>query len=174
MLGISPGLHACSYCVLAYHGSAALADPIDADVLHGGRRTPGRPFDVGKHAWVHHMILAIVCERNPPLVVAFGPACDPREPQEHVDAVKTLVHMLSMTVGATVIDLSDKRELRDALHVSNDRGIRPAVCAGIRGKVQTRDRRILLATAAALGGGARRHLAGQTQGGIAAALGAPS
>ena len=171
VLGISPGLRALSYCVLAYHQGATLADPIAADVLHGGKSRPGVVFNLAAHARVHHMILAVVCERNPPMLVALGPACDPSEPQEHVDAVKTLIYILAVTAGATIVDVSDRKALRAALGVPTDRGIRPAVCAGIRGRVQTRDRRILLATATALAGASQRPQVAP-RGGIHAHLGA--
>lgn len=150
VLGISPGLRSLAYCVLVFRDDSPVAEQIDADVNRGGRGKPKNPFELTRFARVHALILDIVLDRNPPAIVVIGPS-EP-EPPEYLDAVRAMVFSLAVALRIPVVDLAEPKALNSALGVATDRALKIAVSDRVKGRVQTRDRRQWLATAAAVAG----------------------
>lgn len=151
VLGVAPGLSELAYSVLACYPDAVLVDPIDADVLHGGRGgPPASVIALQRRTHVHHMILGLVFERHTPALVVLGPASKTNEPDEHVNGVRMLLRVIAEGVRVPVIELPDKLDMIAALG-ADQRSWRRSVDDRLREPI-SHDRRIVLATATALAG----------------------
>lgn len=104
-LGIAPGLKALAYSVIRADSPPC---PVDHDVLLGGR-IKGSLADLPKKAHVHALVLEVVLERDPPDVIAIGPACNVKEPLEHVQAAIAMLSQLADRVGVQILLVSEER-----------------------------------------------------------------
>jgi hypothetical protein len=120
VIGVAPGLKALSYSVIDL--APAIPVIIDKDVLLGPRIKEGL-VDLVKKAYVHYLILDVVFERElepigrdprPKAVLAIGPACNPKEPVEHVSAVRLMLTTLTNKFKVPVVQV-DEPELKRAL-----------------------------------------------------------
>lgn len=152
-LGIAPGLRALGYAVLHFNG-APRAELLDADVLHAGRGITVRDaMDAARRIHAHRLILDVVLQRNPPAVMVLGPQADAAEPPEHVAVVRLGLMALGQAFRIEVIDLHDLDALHEALGVDGPKGVAPLLRTLVKGpSAAPRDRRLLLATAAAVAG----------------------
>lgn len=155
-LGIAPGLHALGYSVLCFNG-AARAELLDADVLHAGRgMAPKDALDIARRCRAHRLILDVVLSRNPPAIIVLGPQAEPKEPPEHVAIIRLGLMALGQAVRVEVADMGDPEALYSALGVVGSKGLAAKLRASVVGpSAVPRDRRILLATAAAVAGSLR-------------------
>ena len=152
VLGVAPGLSELAYAVLAYHSGALQADPVDSDVLHAGRGpVPTSIWQITTRSRVHHMLLGIVCERHTPALMVLGPAVKPKEPIEHVQAVRLILRAIAAGLHIPVVELPEKADMLLALG-ADQRSWRRAVTDGLRQPLASQDRRIVLATASAIAG----------------------
>jgi hypothetical protein len=157
VLGISPGLHALAYSVLEYNGQPT-AELLDADVLHAGRgMTPRDAIEIARRCRAHRLVLDIVLSRNPPGAIALGPQAEPREPPEHIAIVRLALMTLGQAFRVTVYDFGDKRKLYEALglRMTEQRQFGGRIRTAIGGVPVSRDKRVVLATAAAVAAGLR-------------------
>lgn len=155
-LGIAPGLHALGYAVLHANG-APRAEILDADVLHAGRGLTVRDaMEVARRCRAHRLILDVVLSRHPPGIIVIAPPAEPAEPPEHVAVVRLGLMALGQAFRVEVYDLGDPAALYAALGVEASKGIPSRLRSAVAGpSAVPRDRRILLATAAAVAGAAR-------------------
>jgi len=152
-LGISPGLRALGYAVLHING-APRAELIDSDVLHAGRGiSVQNAIDVARRVHAHRLVLDVVLDRNPPAVVVLAPQADPREAPEHIALVRLGLMALGQAFRVPILDLHDPEALYAALGVEGSKGVASTLRDAVRGpSAVSRDRRVLLATAAAVAG----------------------
>lgn len=148
ILGIAPGLRALAYSVVDM--SRPVPSRIDEDVLLGGRLAP--MADLAKKAFVHAMILGVVFERDPPVAVAIGPACNPKEPPEHLAAVRVMLTQLARAAGVRVEDITEPR-MNELLVPEPRESLGKLVNRHFRAERVSSDRRLVLASAIALSGG---------------------
>lgn len=104
VLGISPGLKALAYSVIR---GGDPPYPVDHDVLLGGR-VKSSTADLSKKAHVHELVLSVVLERDPPQVIAIGPACNSKEPPEYVQAAIAMLNREAMRIGVSVTHVSEE------------------------------------------------------------------
>lgn len=152
VLGVTPGIRALSYVVLDVSG--ALPVSIDHDVLTGGR-IKETLADLAKKAYVHGLILSVVLERDPPLMLAIGPACNPKDPPEHVLAARAVLTALAMRFRVQVVDVSEE-DVHRALAPEAGVSLSRIVHRHLSGMIGSNDRRVAMAAAVALT--ARKHL----------------
>jgi hypothetical protein len=125
VIGVAPGLKALTYSVLEFQPELP-ATCIDKDVLLGPK-LPGKDdepgflkglVDIAKKAYVHHLILEVVFERalvpfgrapKPRAALAIGPPCNPREPSQHVDAVRVMLSTLAHRFSLPVTGVSESQ-----------------------------------------------------------------
>lgn len=152
-LGITPGIRSLGYCVLQVNQNRR-AELVDTDVLHAGRRTPAHDAaDVARRTRSHHLILDVVLRRNPPAVIALGPSADAKEPPEHVGLVRLGLVALGSALAVRVVDLGSQEAILEALSTTTSKGLATRLRTVIvGGNAVPRDRRLLLATAAAVAG----------------------
>ncbi len=103
VIGVAPGLKSLAYSVLDFSGSKPTA--IDQDTLFGPRVGQGL-VNLAKKAYAHRLILDVVFERDPPTALAIGPAWNPKEPPEYVDAVGIMLEALAQASRVQVMKLS--------------------------------------------------------------------
>lgn len=165
VIGVAPGLKALTYSVLEFQPELP-AVVVDKDVLLGPK-LPGRDdepgflkglVDIAKKAYVHHLILEVVFERalvpfgrapKPKAALAIGPPCNPREPPEHVAAVRVMLTHLAQRFSLPVTQIGEPRMQRTLsaspheswIRVSNRRLDIP---------LDTKDPKLVLAVAVAL------------------------
>src|SRR5882724_10195824 len=132
VIGIAPGLKALTYAVLEFSPLVTdLSEVLDKDVLLGPKLA-GRDdeagflnglVDLAKKAYVHHLILDVVLERalvpfgraaKPWGALAIGPPCNPKEPPEHVAAVRVMLSHLASRFQIPVAQVDESR-MRAAL-----------------------------------------------------------
>jgi hypothetical protein len=151
VLGIAPGVQALAYSVVAFNG-VPLGHPIDCDVLHGGRAPQSQStFALAKRCRVHHLVLGVVLDRNPPGVIAVGPPVTPKEPPEYVAAIRLMIGALAAGFNVPVVDVPDRRQLMEAI-AEGERSLWGAVKKNLSVPLGSRDQRILLATGTAVAG----------------------
>lgn len=152
-LGIAPGLRALGYAVLQANG-APRAELLDSDVLHAGRGiTVQNAIDVARRVHAHRLVLDVVLARNPPGIVVLAPQADLAEPPEHIALVRLGLMALGQAFQVRILDLHNPADLYEALGIESSKGIAPTLRASVRGPTAVpRDRRVLLATAAAVAG----------------------
>jgi hypothetical protein len=150
VLGVTPGIKSLAYVVLDASGERPTS--LDHDVLTGGRlKKDSSLAELGKKAYVHGLILSVILERDPPLMVALGPACNPKDPPEHQTVARMVILGLAKRFGVTVVDVSD-------LDVQQDLSPEPGVSLArvvhkrLLGALGSNDRRIVLAAAVGLVG----------------------
>lgn len=148
VIGVAPGLNALAYAVIEA-GDATLC--VDHDVLHA------RPLSVEsirnpyKRSRIHQMVLGVVAERYPPALLVVGPVADPKEEPDHVQASRDV--LAAMAVHFRVpIETIDSREAVLAAHGTGIRSMGRSVNRCLDEPLDSRDRRIVLAAAAALSG----------------------
>jgi Holliday junction resolvasome RuvABC endonuclease subunit len=148
VLGIAPGLKSLAYSVMSVEGS--VLTPVDHDILLGGYLKKSVAA-LAKKAYAHTLILDVVFERNPPTVLAIGPACNPGEPVEHLDAVRTMLSLISSRFGvrATVFD---DESMQAALGLKPKETLGRAVTRVLGAPLDSADRRLVLAAGIALAG----------------------
>lgn len=149
VLGVTPGIRALSYVVLDFSGSMPVS--VDHDILTGGRLKEKSLADLGKKAYVHGLILSVVLERDPPLALAIGPACNKKDPPEHVLAARAMLLMLAGRLGIRVVDVSEG-DISRALDPKPGVSLSRVVHEHISGLVGSYDRRVVMAAAVALTG----------------------
>jgi hypothetical protein len=152
-LGISPGLKALGYAVLHFHGGPR-AEVVDSDVLHAGRGiNVSNAIDVARRVHAHRLVLDVVLSRNPPAVVVLAPQADPRELPEHIALVRLGLMAIGQAFQVQVVDLHDPETLYMALGIDSSKGVASVLRGSVKGPTAVpRDRRVLLATAAAVAG----------------------
>ena len=133
---------------------APSAELVDSDVLHAGRGITIRDaVDAARRIHAHRLILDVVLARNPPGVIVLGPQAEPAERPEHVAIVRLGLMALGQAFTIRVIDLNDHEALYAALDITGPKGLASRLRAAVAGPgAVPRDRRILLATAAAVAG----------------------
>ena len=159
VLGVVPGLAKLAYAVLSFR-TESVAVPIDCDVLHATGHSATAPmWKISRSARVHHMIMGVVCNRDPPAALSLGPALDPSEPKNHVEAVRTVLSTMALGLRARCVTFETEKELRRTFsrHYGEDmyigeRGLRMAVRCSLASPLPTKDRRVVLAAAVALAG----------------------
>lgn len=148
VLGIAPGLDALAYSVVWWKESGD-AVTVDTDVLRcrplslEGKRNPD------KRSRVHQLVLSVVTERFPPTQICIGPQLDPREPELHVQATLMMLRAIAAAAQVPVLRIETEAELFRRLEARPPR-LGPAVQRRLTAPIGTRDRRIVLATAAAV------------------------
>lgn len=159
VLGVAPGLSSLAYSVVSFRSEILVGDAIDCDVLHGNGQSEAAPvWQVTKAARVHQMIMGVVFDRDPPAALALGPPCDPNEPKRHVKIVEETLAGLAMALGAQVVRYKTEEQVLQALIHAFDgrldigeRGLRKAVRCSLSEPLPSKNRRIVMATAAAVG-----------------------
>jgi len=171
VIGVAPGLKALTYSVTEFRPNER-PSVIDKDVLLGPK-LPGRDdelgflkglVELGKKAYVHHLIMEVVLERalvpvghriaRPRGLLVIGPACNPKEPTEHVMAVRVMLRALAGQFGAPAEDLTEP-EMQEILEPSPRESWFRVANRTIDERLDTDDRKIVLAVAVSLAGGAR-------------------
>lgn len=161
MLGVAPGLAYLAYSVLSLRGDPPVATLVDCDVVHSTGHVETAPiWALSRSARVHHMIMGVVFDRDPPATVCLGPAVDPEEPERSIEQVRTVLSSLAMGLRARVVSFETEDEVRGVLGESvgmevGERGMRKAVRCSLTAPMPTRNRRVLLATAIGLAGAHR-------------------
>lgn len=155
-LGIAPGLHSVAYSVVATVAAASCPSylkPIDADVLHAGRGlTPRDAWEIARRCRAHRLVLDIVLDRHPPAVLAFGPPCDPTEDPANVALVRLALRTIGDLLRIPVYDFGTYDLLQAAFTVDDPRAVSAYVRRAVNRAPLSRDKRVLLATAAAVAG----------------------
>lgn len=121
---------------------------VDSDILYARTLMEGAA-GVIKRFNVHRLVLGVVTERYVPLVLAIGPNSDSSEPSDHVETMCNLLRAMATGVGIRVRDMRTKADICAVLGV-RETGIGRAVNKNLHRGLASRDRRIVLATAAAL------------------------
>lgn len=151
-LGVAPGLSALAYSVVQFTNGSSLGRPVDSDVLHAARGiTAQSAWEVAKRCRAHHLILDVITERHAPAVVGIGPPLNPAEAPEHVAAARLLVTALAAALRLPVVSVLETEALLAALG-SSERTLNRAVSRELSVPLGSRDRRIVLATGAAIAG----------------------
>lgn len=168
VIGIAPGLKALTYSVLEFSRTAPTL-VLDKDVLLGPK-LPGRDDEAGflkglvgltKKAYVHHLILEVIFERvlvpfgsakKPWAALAIGPPCNPKEPPEHVAAVRVMLTHLAHRFQVPVAHVDESRMQEALLPTARESWLR-VVNRSINEPLDTQDRKTVLAVAVALTGG---------------------
>jgi hypothetical protein len=127
---------------------AGQAVAVDSDVLYARTLLEGAA-GVIKRFNVHRLVLGVVTERYVPMTLAIGPNADNSEAQEQVDAMCALLRAMAAGVRITVFEVRTKPALCGVLQVK-ETGIGRCVNRSLHRGLASRDRRIVLATAAAL------------------------
>lgn len=170
VIGVAPGLKALTYSVLdIQRGLPAVV--VDKDVLLGPRlpsRDDGPGFlkalvDLGKKAYVHHLIMEVVLERalvplghrsqKPRGLLVIGPACNPKEPPEHVAAVRVMLGALAAQFSVQADEVDEPRMQALLLPSPRESWFRVAN-RSLDMPLDTDDRKIVLAVAIGLAGSA--------------------
>lgn len=141
VLGIAPGLKSLAYSVMSSAGTSL--SPIDHDILLGGHLKKSLA-DLSKKAYAHALILDVVFERNPPAVLAIGPACNAGEPPEHLWAVRTMLEALAGNFGVRIASLDESR-MQEALNQGPKETLGRAVNRAVGAPSDSSDRRLVLA-----------------------------
>ncbi len=168
VIGVAPGLKALTYAVLEFSRTGPPV-VLDKDVLLGPK-LPGRDDEAGflkglveltKKAYVHHLILEVVFERvlvpfgrakKPWAALAIGPACNPKEPPEHVHAVSLMLTHLARRFQIPTTPVTESRMQEILLPAHRESWFR--VCnRSIAEPLDTEDKKSVLAVAVALAGG---------------------
>ena len=102
-----------------------------------------------KRSRVHQLVLSVVAERFPPAQISIGPQIDPREPELHVQATLVMMRAVAAAMGVPILRIETEAELFRRLEARPPR-LGPAVQRRLTAPIGTRDRRIVLATAAAV------------------------
>ena len=145
IIGVAPGLSALAYSVIVVDMNRAVV--VDADVLHA--RPLSSEVSLQKRRRVHQLVLGVVFERHMPLVLSIGPPVDPLESPASVQAVEELLSTIAQFAQIRVVRYADKQAVVTALAADRTKQIGRAVSSFIR-TLPSRDRRVVLATAAAL------------------------
>lgn len=151
-----PGLAALAYSVLSFRPHELRADPVDCGVLRArGHSDSADQWCIGRSTRVHRLIMGVVFERDPPAALAIGPAFSPKEPASHVLCVATMLAALAMGLRAHVEQLGDEAKIRAALTdivgwKVGQRAMRQVVSESLTEQLPSANRRVVVATAAAL------------------------
>ena len=139
--------------MLSFNG-APRAELLDSDVLHAGRGITVRDaLDVARRVHAHRLVLDVVLQRNPPAIVVIAPQADLAEPPEHIALVRLGLMAIGQAFNVQVIDLHDPAALYATLGIAGSKGLASTLRSAVRGpSAVPRDRRVLLATAAAVAG----------------------
>ncbi len=155
VLGIAPGLKSLAYSVLDI--SKGYARCVDHDVLLGGRiKNLNSLAEFAKKAYVHALILDVVFERDPPIALAIGPACNPKDPELHLSAVTLMLKTLANKFGVQVLPV-DAALMDQILTPSPRESLLRVVNRRLTAPLDSDDRRQVLATAVALVGSVVLH-----------------
>jgi hypothetical protein len=172
VLGVVPGLSACAYSVVAIRYDRILGEIIDCDVLHGNDKPITAPaHEVARSARVHQLVLSVVVGRDPPAALAIGPPYSAKEPDRNVNAVRATLEALvfALSERVRIVNFETELELREAFEPIysapvGERTLKKAVRSVLRTPIPANNRRIMVATAAAL---AAAHLIRTETGGQA-------
>lgn len=155
-MGITPGLSSVGFCSLAFSPDGGIR-PVEYDILIGTRPSQRKKLGIPepsafsslaelvKRFRVHGYILEILMERHEPVCVAIGPPAKTREPAEFSVAATMAIQTMGQLIGIPVYQV-DKRQINSyfpGAHFARDIQERMAT------KVESTDRRILLAAASA-------------------------
>lgn len=146
VLGIAPGLKSLAYSVLSVDGQSVT--PIDHDILLGGHLKKSLA-GLAKKAYAHALILDVVFERNPPAVLAIGPPCNPGEPSEHLEAVRTMLALVSGQFGVRIAPI-DEPLMTTELELAPKETLGRAVNRALGAPLDSSDRRLVLAVGIAI------------------------
>lgn len=150
ILGIAPGLKSIAYSVLSVtSGQDGKVTTVDHDVLLGGRLNS--LANLAKKAYVHALVLDVVFERDPPEVLAIGPACNPKEPLPHVWAVRVMLSELAHKFGVRVVDV-DEALMTSTLDPSPRESLARCVNRRLGSPLDSDDRRLVMAVGVAMTG----------------------
>ncbi len=177
VIGVAPGLKALTYSVLEIRQNAP-PTVLDKDVLLGPK-LPGRDDEAGflkalvglsKKAYVHHLIMEVVLERalvpvghriqKPRGLLVIGPACNPKEPPEHVLAVRVMLRALAGQFTVPVEDVGEA-DMQQILEPSKRESWFSVANRTIDEPLDTDDRKIVLAVAISLTGGVLARQSGR-------------
>jgi hypothetical protein len=121
---------------------------VSSEVLHTGKRLDvASAWQIAMRCRAHHMLLEIVMRRKPPSVIAIGPPADKHEPEDQVMAVRLLLFGLGKGLGLDVRSYETQEDLAVALDKKG------SIAKLVQSRLNTgapRDRRVVLAAAAAL------------------------
>lgn len=168
VIGVAPGLKALTYSVIETQpGLPAVV--VDKDVLLGPK-LPGRSDEAGflkglveltKKAYVHHLILEVIFERalepfrrgepRPRAALAIGPACNPKEPPEHVEAVRVVLAQLGSRFLLPV-EKVEESQMRTLLPFPNEKSWLRIANRMTDVPLDTKDPKLVLAVAVGLAG----------------------
>ncbi len=170
VIGVAPGLKALTYAVLEFQPPLP-AVVVDKDVMLGPK-LPGRDdeagflkglVDLAKKAYVHHLVLEVILERalepfrkgepRPRAVLAIGPACNPREPPEHVQAVRVMLTHLAARFTLPTLHIQEA-QMQKMLQAKPSEGWIRVSNRYIDMPLDTKDPKLVLSVAVALTGGA--------------------
>jgi hypothetical protein len=153
ILGLTSGLSSIAYCVLNFIPGSS--QQIDCAVLAGSRMN----ISVFRRCNAHRLLISTLLERNPPAVIALGPAVKQNEPEDHVLAMRELMKSFGLVFRIPVLSFNDEKEIVTELRSKDDKGSRGLKLTGLvdyhLGVTMHSNRRVTLATGAALAAGAR-------------------
>jgi len=151
VLGVAPGLRSLAYSVVGFYEPDDRGDLIDADVLRGTKAGPdanwaalllkGRP---------HRLIMSVVFERNPPAALALGPPYSKKEPDLHVQSVRTLLQVMAQALKVPTLEYADKKTLLSVFPQTET--LRNIVLRHVRAESLEGNTALLVATATAAAG----------------------
>lgn len=161
VIGIAPGLKALSYSVI--NTAQAPYEIIDKDVLLGPRVSLADGLvNLGKKAYAHELVLGVVFERHidpnrklrPPVVLALGPPCNPKEDLErptHVMAVRLMITALCGRFGLPLVTVTEPQILA-ALSPARRESWQSAASRQLSIPLDTGERKLVLAVVIGLTG----------------------
>lgn len=150
LIGVAPGLNALAYSVLEL-APGSRPRSVDHDVLHARPLSPESFTNPYKRGRIHQMVLGVVAERYPPSLLVIGPVLDPREEPAHVQASRDVLAKMAEHFRMALVSL-DTRDAITAVLQSEGKSLGRAVNQLLDEPLDSRDRRIVLATAAGLAG----------------------
>jgi hypothetical protein len=160
VLGVLPGISSLAYSVVSFPEGGA-GTVVDCDLLHH-QTTERSSWGLSKSSRVHALVLGIVVERHPAAAIAIGPQADPHESAQNAAAVRVVLESLGFAFRAKLVHLLEDSDVYATLDSRyggeldvGERNLRRAVRCALTHQVPSRNRRIVLATAAAI---AAEHL----------------
>ena len=155
-MGITPGLSSVGFCSLAFFSNGRIR-PVEYDILIGTRPSQRAKLGIPEPTAlsslqelcdrfrVHGYILEILMERHAPVCVAIGPPAKTREPAVFSLAATQAIQTMGALMGISVHSIDKKIINRHFPGAHFARDIQEKLVR----KVESTDRRILLAAASA-------------------------
>ena len=148
-IGIAPGVQSFGYAVVVWDGSTDQKPScLDWEIVRGSRHRPQSTFELAKRCRAHHLVLDPLLTRHHDAVVVIGPPVG-KEPAAHVQSVRIFFRAIAEALGLRVVEL-DQQQVCNHLKIDGRK-----ITAEIKratGNVIGRDKRLVLAAAAALAG----------------------